>query len=206
MMKKKVVVLVLAAMMVLGCAMGATLAWLTDSATVTNTFTPSNINITLTETNPAVDTDENSPHKGNHVAKMVPGSDIAKDPKVTVLKDSEKCFLFIEIDDSAVKDYLDYTVATGWTPLTGLPTDTKDSDYTANKVYYRVVDSSTSDQGFGILAGDKVTVMDTLGKTEMAAVGTGKDMVFTAYAVQYENIATADDNANALKAWAQRVK
>lgn len=205
-MKKKVVVLVLAAMMVLGCAMGATLAWLTDSATVTNTFTPSNINITLTETNPALDTDVDSPNKGNHVAKMVPGATITKDPVVTVVKYSEKCFLFVEIDDSAVKDYLDYNVATGWTQLTGLPTDTKDSDYTANKVYYRVVDYSTSDQPFGILTDNKVTVKNTLGKTEMAAVGTGVDMVFTAYAVQYENIATADDNDNALLAWAQRVK
>ncbi len=205
-MKKKVVVLVLAAMMVLGCAMGATLAWLTDSATVTNTFTPSNIDITLTETNPALDTDTNSPNKGNHVAKMVPGSDITKDPKVTVLKNSEKCFLFIEIDNSEVAGYLDYTVATGWTQLTGLPTDTDDPDYTANDVYYRVVNSSTGDQQFDILADNKVTVKSDLGKTEMAAVGTGVDMVFTAYAVQYENIATADDNANALLAWGNRVK
>ena len=193
-MKKKVIILVLAAMLVLGCAMGATLAWLTSSATVTNTFTPSDINITLTEENPAVDAD------GNHIAKMVPGIEITKDPKVTVETGSEKCFLFIEIsgDDVNNKKFIAWDIADGWTALDGV----------AN-VYYRIVDETEQGTPFSILKNDKVTVSDTLSKADMTALknGAGKiDMTFTAYAVQYENIATnGGDMTDAKNAWAKRV-
>lgn len=55
-MKKKVLSIV-AVVLVLCCAIGGTLAWLTaKSDVVTNTFAPSDINITLTET-PNTDTD-----------------------------------------------------------------------------------------------------------------------------------------------------
>lgn len=207
-MKKKVVILVLAAMLVLGCAMGATLAWLTSSATVTNTFTPSDINITLTETKPAVDKD------GNHIAKMVPGSTIEKNPSVTVEQGSEKCFLFVQIQfdnmgyvGAQLDPYISFDIADGWTQLT------KDSQ---NKllpagIYYRIVDTDEQDTAFDILKDNQVTVNANLGKSEMKALkdaGKNVDMTFTAYAVQYENIAVAGntDAQNAALAWANRVQ
>lgn len=77
--------LVAAMLLIVGVVIGSTLAWLTAKTdSVVNTFTPSNIDITLAET-PDV------------VYKMVPGSTIDKDPVATVLKGSEKCYLFVKV-------------------------------------------------------------------------------------------------------------
>ena len=66
-MKKKTIALVLACVICVGIGIGGTLAWLTATTDdVTNTFTTSDINITLAETK----TD----------FKMVPGCTIEKDP------------------------------------------------------------------------------------------------------------------------------
>lgn len=81
-MKKKSLALLVAVVLVIGCVIGGTLAWLTDSTEqVKNTFTTSDIDITLTETT------------GTEY-KMVPGYTIAKDPKATVLAGSEECVPF----------------------------------------------------------------------------------------------------------------
>lgn len=164
--------LVLVTMMV---TVGGTIAWLTANTTpVVNTFTPSNIDITLAET--------------KEDFKMVPGSTIAKDPKVTVVAGSENCWLFVKIDESTVLDtYISYTVASGWTPLTGV-----------DGVYYR--EASAGDT-FSVLAGDTVTVNNTVTKELMDALevtgATQPTLTFTAYAVQKENVGTAAE------AWAK---
>ena len=75
----KTFVAMLALVLVIGCAVGGTVAWLTaQTGPVVNTFTYGNINITLSET-----TGEDY--------KIIPGVDIEKDPTVTVKKDSEAC-------------------------------------------------------------------------------------------------------------------
>ena len=86
-MKKRTLALILALVLVFGAAVGGTIAYLTDTTDpVTNTFTVGNIDITLAETKDDF--------------KMVPGCDIAKDPKVTVTANSEDCWLFVKIDES----------------------------------------------------------------------------------------------------------
>lgn len=86
-MKKKVLSIV-AVVLVLCCAIGGTLAWLTDKTDpVVNTFTVGDINIELKETTT------------NY--KMVPGNTITKDPKVTVKANSEACWLFVKVEKSS---------------------------------------------------------------------------------------------------------
>ena len=103
----KSLALVLSLILVIGCVAGGTLAWLTaDSGPVTNTFTESNIVITLGETKPQ-----------NKTAPMVPGWTIDKDPKVTVVDGSEDCWLFVKITESTepnLDDYISYAIASGW--------------------------------------------------------------------------------------------
>lgn len=164
-MKKKVFVPVIAIILVLCCAVGGTLAWLTDKTKpVNNTFTVGNINIELKETTKDY--------------KMVPGKTIAKDPKVTVKANSEKCYLFIKVDESAnLNQFITYELADGWTKLDG----------SAN-VFYRVVETNSADQIFNALSGDKVTVKDTVTKEMMDEVKENNPtLTFTAYAVQYFN-------------------
>ena len=68
-MKKKTLALLAALVLVIGCIIGGTLAWLTaKSDVVTNTFTTSDITVELKETT------------GTQY-KMIPGYAIRKDPK-----------------------------------------------------------------------------------------------------------------------------
>ena len=75
-MKKKTIAVVLALVLVICCAVGGVLAWLTDTTdSITNTFTVGNVKIDLAESK-------------NLDLKMVPGQTIKKDPKVTVKANS----------------------------------------------------------------------------------------------------------------------
>lgn len=171
----KLVVAMLAVTLLIGCAIGGTVAWLTDKTTaVVNTFTYGNINITLAETT------------GSNY-KIIPGVDITKDPKVTVKANSEDCWLFVKVEKAGtfVDGKVTYSIADGWTALTG-QTD----------VYYREVSAATTDTEYYVLEGNKVTVSDTLTKEDIQNI-TNPTLTFTAYAVQKDGIDTAAD------AWAK---
>ena len=138
-MKKKTLALFLALTLVLVGVIGGTMAWLTDTTdAVVNTFTDSDIDITLAETEKDF--------------KMVPGYTISKDPKVTVETGSEKCYLFVELEESANFDnFLTYEIADGWTALDGV-----------DNVYYRTVDTADMGTAYSVLKGDQVTVKGTV--------------------------------------------
>lgn len=182
---KKSIALLVAVSMIVGCIIGGTLAWLTaTTGPVTNTFTVGNVDIDLTETT----TDY----------KMVPGNTIDKDPKVTVEKDSEACWLFVKVGKGNDFDtYMTYTMAAGWVQLMF----DKDGNPLTDLVYYRDVPSSTTDTVFSVLANDQVTVKDSVTKGMMDDIKNGTTsaptLTFTAYAVQKDNVADAAD------AWAK---
>ena len=185
-MKKKIALL-MAMVMLFAVTTAGTLAWLQDKTDpVVNTFTVGDINITLTETyNKDTDDDgENDTWEG----KIIPGTDLTKDPLVTVESGSEACWLFVKVEEenwpTAVEEgtttrKVNYAIASGWTALNDVP-----------GVYYREVSASTSDQEFPVLLNNKVTVSNTLTKAEANAITTPK-LTFTAYAVQAENFNTA---------------
>ena len=179
-MKKKSLALVLALAMIVVCVVGGTLAWLiATTPEVKNTFTTSDVDITLTETTT------------NY--KMIPGYTIDKDPKVTVLAGSEKCYLFVKVAESDNFDtFMTYDMAAGWTALTGV-----------NGVYYRVVDASTADQEFGVLKDNQVTVRGDVTKTMLNALtaDTQPTLTFTAYACQYNS--SNGTSFTAADAWAK---
>lgn len=167
----------LALVLVIGCVAGGTVAWLVaTSDTVTNTFTYGNIDITLTETT-------------GTSYKIIPGTDITKNPKVTVKAGSEACYLFVKVEESGtfVADKVTYAIDKGWKALEG-----------EKGVYYREVAAVTADTDFSVLEGNKITVKDTLTKGDIKDIAaTNPTLTFTAYAVQKENIDNAAD------AWAK---
>ena len=136
-MKKKRTLLLLAVALIIVGVVGGTLAWLTDKTEpVVNTFSPSDINITLTESE---DLD----------LKMIPGYTMTKDPKVTVKADSEASYLFVKLDKSANFDtFMTYTMADEWIQLTGVTG--------VDNVWYRIVDASDTDQEFTVLLNNEV--------------------------------------------------
>lgn len=176
----KLVVAMLAVTLLIGCAIGGTVAWLTAQTTpVVNTFTYGDINIELTETKPE-----------NKQAKIIPGVNIEKDPKVTVKANSEACWLFVKVEEAGkfVTDKVTYSIDTGWTKLTGVTG--------VDNVYYREVGAVTADTDFAVLKDNKVTVSDTLTKEDIQNI-TNPTLTFTAYAVQKDGI------ADAATAWAK---
>lgn len=193
--KKKLIVAVVCLLVATCSLVTGTLAWLTTKTeSVVNTFTTSDINITLTETAAEF--------------KMVPGGDIAKDPVVTVEANSEACYLFVKIEenlgswdtlktDDTFQTYLTYEVITGtdgWTALLGVA-----------GVYYRLVDATTQDTPFNVIAENKVTVNGENVTKEMMETLNADDatlptLTFTAYAVQQHGF------ADAAAAWAEAAK
>ena len=171
----KTFIVMLALMLVIGCAVGGTVAWLTQKTdAVVNTFTYGDINIELTETKPEA-----------KQAKIIPGIDIEKDPKVMVKKDSEACWLFVEVKEEGtfVANKVTYSIADGWTKGDG-------TNIPAN-VYYRSVDAATTNTSFDILKNNKVTVSEDLTKEEIKGINVQPTLTFTAYAVQKDGIDTA---------------
>ena len=191
--KKAIVLVMCAALLVVGTVAG-TMAYLTDKTeTVTNTFTVGNIDITLKETT-------------GSAYKMVPGVPIDKDPTVTVVDGSEKCWLFVKIDKSENFDnFMKYTVASEWTELSS-----------GSNVYYREV---TTPGAFTILGAGSVTegsvtfnwienqvfVSSTVTKANMDNLTdqTLPKLSFTAYAVQYEGLIDKNHSSTTVdEAWA----
>ena len=170
----KTFVAMLALVLVIGCAVGGTVAWLVSSTNaVVNTFTYGDINITLGETT------------GSDY-KIIPGVDIPKDPKVTVNKDSEACWLFVKVKEEGtfVDDKVTYSIADGWTKGDG-------TNIPAN-VYYRAVDAVTNDTDFAVLKDNKIYVSEELSKSDIQSISAQPKLTFTAYAVQKDGIADAD--------------
>lgn len=170
-------------------SIGGTIAWLTAETTpVVNTFTYGDIDITLTE-------------KTGTSYKIVPGVDIDKDPTVTVIANSEKCWLFVKVEEenwptnteaNSTTLKVAYSIDSSWEPLTGV-----------NGVYYQIVESDADDQKFAVLTDDKITVSENLTKAEVDAITTEPKLTFTAYACQYDGINDANKtkDENALDAW-----
>ena len=180
-------VALLALVLVIGCVAGGTVAWLVSApAPVTNTFTYGDININLTETKPA-----------GRSAKIIPGVNIEKDPKVTVEANSEACWLFVKVETTGtfVAGKVTYSVRTGTDGWTQLMVDGKPVD----GVYYREVNAADAKKGadYYVLTGSEqypngvVTVSENLTKGELPNPKEAT-LKFTAYAVQKDNVASAE--------------
>ncbi|MDD7280766.1 SipW-dependent-type signal peptide-containing protein [Floccifex sp.] len=168
----KMMVVMMSLMLVVGLVTGGTIAWLTSKTEqVKNTFTYGDINITLAETT------------GDKYT-IIPGTNIEKDPKVTVQAGSEACWLFVKVDDSKWPGFKDdnkkvgYAIESGWDALDGEP-----------GVYYRFVDATDAKAGvsYSVLQNDQIIVSNELTKEEASAAKTAT-LTFQAAAVQYENL------------------
>lgn len=184
----KIVALTIAICLLTVGVVGGTVAWLiTQTDSVTNTFTYGDINITIKET----DTNDGDGDETTNTYKMIPGSDIDKDPVITVLKDSEPCYLFAKVEkstDPKFDDFMTYALADGWTQLK----DANNGD--VEGVFYREVPATAADTEFHVLAEDKVTVKEDVTKkmlNDLTAAGKLPTLTVTGYAVQQENIDSA---------------
>lgn len=120
---KKVLLLVLCAVLLVGASVAGTVAYLTSQDAVTNTFTVGNVKIELDEAKVNEDgqyeTDHSNRVKANEY-KLIPGMTYIKDPTVTVKAGSDKAYIrmLVKVENinnlmTVFKDAKYYDASTG---------------------------------------------------------------------------------------------
>ena len=122
---------------------------------------------------------------------IVPGTTItlSENPSVTVGKNSQACWLFIEVIPTAdFNSYLSYdsSITEGWTPLTDV-----------QNVYYRQLPRSEQDETFTIMEDTTLEILPTLTDKQISAA-QAQSITIKAYAVQ-----DTEDTSTPILAWMQ---
>ena len=185
---KKVLLLALCAILLVGATIAGTVAYLTSQQTVTNTFTVGKVSITLTEK-------EIDPQTGKQLAnaadvtalqniELVPSREIEKAPKITVSSDSEECYLFVKIDNALTSAGV-INGMDNWVSISG----NANSDSVSIYRYNATVNAGAEINVFTSFTCNTSLVYD--------ASLEGKQINITAYAIQAEGL-TAEQAAAAL--------
>ena len=177
---RKLTVVLLSVILVLCCTIGGTLAWLSAvSGPVTNTFTVGKIEIELKEHElKDGELDEDSEVTENITYKIVPGAKQPKDPFVRVKEGSEKCHVYVCIENQLGTN-LTYNI------------DDNKWEHVAedgNKVLYRfkqVIDASATDVTEYVFS--EVTYSGNITENTIGDL-SGKKVIINAFAHQSENI------------------
>lgn len=180
------------AILLVAVSIAGTMAFMTDSKTVTNTFTVGSVKITLDEAKVDVYGTKDGTNRvitGNSY-KLIPGHTYAKDPTIYVDAESENCWLFVKVvndiqtiesNDTADKTIAKQMEEKGWKLVAGA----------ANVYAYNAI----STKGDKVIVFDTFTIDDDVNNTTLETY-KGKTVVVTAYAIQADGFDTAD------KAWA----
>lgn len=143
----KILALVMAAILLVGATIFGTVAYLTSTDEVTNTFTVGKVAITLDEAlvdiNGVVIEGEEADRVKANEYKLLPGQRYHKDPTVHVAADSEAAFIFIHVKngllaieapvgDEDMGTIAQQIEASGWTALEDVP-DVYYMEYTAEE-------------------------------------------------------------------------
>lgn len=188
-------VAMLALVLMLGCAVGGTIAWLTaQTDPVVNTFTVGDVEILLAEHeyNGATNTLNMNKTVTENTYKIVPGTNLPKDPFITVVPGSEDCWLFLKVEEENFINGLSYDLCYYWEKVPG-----------ETNVYYCNLESDAYPNGEPVTGGtslkilreiwengvetdNTIKVSGDITKAQLDALGNKQPKLkFTAYAVQY---------------------
>lgn len=175
---KKVLALLLCAVLLVGASVAGTLAYLTSQDSATNTFTVGKVEIDLKEYQVDAQTGIKTKEEvdGLQDLELVPGREIQKNPFIKVSADSETCWLFVKIENN-LGDAVTINGLTGWTAVDNHPG------------YYQY--SATVDAGATVPVFESITVSNTADYADLNGIST-KNIIITAYAVQSEGVSLAD--------------
>lgn len=101
--KSKALLLTLCAVLLVAASVLGTMAYLTSTDTVTNTFTIGKVEITLDETDV---TNPNGPRVKANSYKLMPGTTYTKDPTVTVKAGSEESYVRMKVTFNNAKEII----------------------------------------------------------------------------------------------------
>lgn len=203
-MKKSIALVMMAVLLVAASVMG-TLAYLTSTDTVKNTFTVGTVNIKLDEAKANTDgslVEGAARVKTNHY-KLLPGHTYTKDPMVTVLAGSEPSYIKMTVTFSKANE-LDAIFAPTGANLTSIfngydaanwiaKGNTKDAAANTRTYefwYKETVGAPTADVALDALF-DSITVPGTITNEQLATI-EGMTITVNAYAIQADGFADAD--------------
>ena len=173
---KKILALLLCAVLLVAASVAGTLAYLTDNDAATNTFTVGKVDIELKEFEVDAQTGEKKENAttvdGLTDLELVPGRTIYKNPFITVAEDSETCWLFVKIENN-LGEAVTINGMDDWTAVDGKPG------------YYMYKETVAA--GATIDVFESITVDSKLEYDELNDI-TPKNIVITAYAVQAEGV------------------
>lgn len=206
---KKTLTVIIALVLVVVMSVAGTVAYLTSSDTVTNTFTVGNVQIKLDEAKANLDGTlvEGADRVKANSYKLIPGHTYNKDPMVTVLKGSESSYVKMTVTFTKASE-LDAIFAPNGAEMTsifngydsanwiykGNTEDTVKNTRTYEFWYKEAVAAPTADVALDALF-DSITVPGTITKEQLATI-EGMTITVNAYAIQ------ADGFANEEAAWA----
>jgi predicted ribosomally synthesized peptide with SipW-like signal peptide len=183
--KTRRVTTIVALALVICLAIGGTIAWLTDTTSeITNTFTVGKVKITLTETTTGDTSD------GKY--KVVPGGKSAKDPVLTVLKESEDCYAFVLVENNLVNN--NTVVGTPNIDTTKWLSVATSGNKTLYKYYQVVPANASSDQALPVFT--EVAYANTLTAEQLTALN-GATITLKGFAIQSDNISADEALAQA---------
>lgn len=207
--RSKALLLTLCAVLLVAATIFGTMAYLTSTDTVTNTFTVGKVNIKLDEAkaNPDGTLVANANRVKENQYKLLPGHTYNKDPMVTVLGGSESSYVKMtvtfskanELDAIFAPDGADMLKifngydADNWT-YKGNTKDATANTRTYEFWYKEAVAAPTADVALDALF-DSITVPGEITNEQLATI-EGMTITVNAYAIQ------ADGFANADAAWA----
>lgn len=206
-MKKKILVACLCVALAVLTIAGTTLAYLTSTAEVKNTFTVGNVEITLDETDVDNSTADASRDQANSY-KLIPGQTYTKDPTVTVKAGSEKSYIKMTVTFTKAAE-LDAIFNPDGAPLTsifngynstnwiykGNTEDTTANTRTYEFWYKETVAAPDGDVALDALF-DSITVPGNITGDQLKTIA-GMTITVNAYAIQADGFDTAAD------AWAK---
>lgn len=203
-MKKTLLTIAAALLLVFASVMG-TMAYLTSTDTVTNTFTVGNVSIKLDEAKANTDGTlvANAERVEANTYKLIPGHTYNKDPMVTVLQGSESAYIkmIVVVTKSAELDAIGVDLlttfkgynSTNWLYM-GNTEKTTANTRTYEFWYKETVAAPDADVALDALF-DQIVVPGTISNAQLATI-EGMTITVTAHAIQ------ADGFADAAAAWA----
>ena len=205
-MKKKLLIMSVAMVLVCAFAVGMTIAYLTSTDEVVNTFTVGNVQIKLDE----ADVDEYgvpqgspAPRVSRNDYKLIPGHEYTKDPTVTVLEGSERSYIkmTVTVTKSAELDAIFasnganlMSIFKGYDGTTwlykGNTEDTENNTRTYEFWYKDAVPATTENVALDALF-DSITVPGTINNAQLRTI-EGMTITVNAYAIQADGFGTAE--------------